>query len=161
MNQTENRFLAIAGNILNHRWIPLWIGLLAIAITLPVLSSGFAMDDVVHRDKVLGPSGSTDLWEILLHYFTFITPEQGDSVLETRSPWWALRETRIAFLRPLSAFTHWVDFQLWPDSADGAHLHSMFWYALLCSAATVLYRRWASVAWVGSGRLCCIPRASP
>ena len=35
------------------------------------------------------------------------------------------QELRISFLRPLAAFTHWLDYRLWPNSSAWMNLHSI------------------------------------
>src|SRR5262249_13600395 len=56
-------------------------------------------------------------------------------------PWWTLPEGQVAFWRPLSALTHWIDFALWPDAPQVMHGQSLLWLGLLGAAAAALYRR--------------------
>jgi hypothetical protein len=50
--------------------------------------------------------------------------------------------------RPLTALTHWIDFQLWPGSPAVMHLHSVLWYLVLVAAAGALYRRVLGAGWI-------------
>lgn len=56
-------------------------------------------------------------------------------------PWWSEPELRIAFLRPLSALTHALDFACWPGSPRLMYAHSLVWLGLVIAAAARLHRR--------------------
>jgi hypothetical protein len=62
-------------------------------------------------------------------------------------PWWTSPGLRLAFFRPLSAISMWVDYQLWPNLPALMHLHSLLLYAALVAAATLLYRRLLGATW--------------
>lgn len=55
-------------------------------------------------------------------------------------PWWIDPQLHEAFFRPLSAFTHWIDFRLWGDRSLPAHAQSLLWLAVLVVVARY-YRR--------------------
>jgi hypothetical protein len=58
-------------------------------------------------------------------------------------PWWTDPGVRLAFFRPLSGITHWIDWH-WLDGKTGwMHLHSFGWYAALLGALALTYRRFA------------------
>jgi hypothetical protein len=46
--------------------------------------------------------------------------------------------------RPLTAFTHWVDYRLFPHAPAWMHLHNILWYAAAVFLVAVLYRRMAT-----------------
>ncbi|KIG17195.1 TPR repeat protein [Enhygromyxa salina] len=59
-------------------------------------------------------------------------------------PWWSSSEVHIAFWRPLTAVTHYLDYMLWPETPWLMHLHQLAWHGLACGLAWALYRRLAS-----------------
>jgi GNAT superfamily N-acetyltransferase len=56
-------------------------------------------------------------------------------------PWWSDPALKIAFFRPLSAFTHVLDQRLWPSSAVAMHLQNLAWFLLLLGSVALVYRR--------------------
>jgi hypothetical protein len=62
-------------------------------------------------------------------------------------PWWSLDQLRISFFRPLSVLTHWLDYQLWPDSGVLMHAQSILWYGGVCALAALVYRRLIGLTW--------------
>ena len=61
-------------------------------------------------------------------------------------PWWTDQQLRVAFFRPISSFTHWLDERLWPGHPALMHAQSLFWFAALLGAVLVLYRRFEQSA---------------
>jgi hypothetical protein len=55
-------------------------------------------------------------------------------------PWWTDPKLVIAFLRPLSSLSLWLDYALWPASPLCMHLHSLAWFAGLLAAVAALLR---------------------
>lgn len=131
------RFLA-------HRHMPLYMALLAVTLCLPALKSGLLGDDYylqwVLTDSSLSPEWSHSAFDL----FTFVS---GDEELTRRAvdrgalPWWTHERLRLAFFRPLSGLTHWLDFRLWPSRPWLMHLHSLLWFGAAVGAAAVAYRR--------------------
>jgi len=129
-------------------WIAAAVGLILLA---PSLRIGWQIDDYHHRLVLLGSPGlpvfekpASDLFAIL----------DGDA---TRThelidvgvmPWWTYEGIRVAFWRPLAAFTHWLDYQLWPLTPALMHAHSLLWFALAIVVAGALYRRVIGAAWI-------------
>ena len=62
-------------------------------------------------------------------------------------PWWTNPHIRVAFWRPLSAFTHWLDFTIYPNVPWLMHVQSLLWYGALCMIVLVFYRRFFSAYW--------------
>ena len=56
-------------------------------------------------------------------------------------PWGTDLDLRVAFWRPLTALTHWLDYFLSPAQAFVAHVQSLFWLGVLVALATLCYRR--------------------
>jgi hypothetical protein len=57
------------------------------------------------------------------------------------APWWADPEVRLAFLRPVSALTHRLDWRWWPDAPWAHVLHTFAWWAAAGFAAWRAYLR--------------------
>ncbi len=128
---------------------------LAVALALPSLWGGWVADDHHHRLRLADPS---DLPEALadvpgspMELFTFA---EGDPAHMRRMmdlglwPWWTLPELRAAFMRPVTALTHWVDYRLWPESPAFMHAQSLLWFAGLITVTTLFYRRLYGLTWV-------------
>ncbi len=56
-------------------------------------------------------------------------------------PWWSHEGLRLAFFRPVTGLTHWLDYQLWPRFPSLMHLHSLVWLGGVVLVATLFYRR--------------------
>ncbi len=63
-------------------------------------------------------------------------------------PWWSSPELRLAFFRPLTGLTHWLDFRLWPAQPWLMHVQSLLWFGLTVAAAAILYRRLLQPTWI-------------
>jgi hypothetical protein len=112
------------------------------------LDTGLSADDWLHS---LVARGSTELhgfahpaWDL----FRFAGGEdtralQDEGVLA----WWDDRDARLAFLRPVSALTHWLDWTLWPNAPWLMHLHSMAWGALVLLCVAAVLRRLFDSHW--------------
>lgn len=64
------------------------------------------------------------------------------------TPWWLSDETSLAFWRPLSALTHWVDYRLWPHSAGLMHAHNLIWFGAGVFVVALFYRRMIKPSWI-------------
>jgi len=67
---------------------------------------------------------------------------------EGRILWWTHPKLKLAFLRPVSSVTHWLDFRIWPNQFWLMHVQSLLWFAGAIVAAALLYRRLLVPAWV-------------
>jgi hypothetical protein len=67
---------------------------------------------------------------------------------EGRILWWTHPKLKLAFLRPVSSVTHWLDFRIWPDQPWLMHVQSLLWFAGAIAAAALFYRRLLVPAWV-------------
>lgn len=105
------------------------------------LDTGLAADDYVHIWLLDGAPGmpgfEREPWDI----FRFTTP---DTTISLRAQgilsWWADPEAKLAFLRPLSSLTHYLDHLLWPTAGWAMHLHSLLWGVLALGGVLALYR---------------------
>jgi len=150
--------------LLGWRWWPGVLALTAIAVSLPALRTGLLNDDYYHRALFAGPSESLDrlsraglmpdgagrLSTALSHQFAPVDSERNLKQLKAYGalPWWTSDNLRVAFWRPVTSLTHWVDHRLFPTSIVLMHLHSILWFAAVVSAVSVLYRRLIGAGWV-------------
>jgi len=150
--------------VLAHRYFPIVLVVLAIVIMTPALKVGWIMDDVIHRLALLDASRVSDelldlfavptdrgrLSFAVNHLYSFIHP--GVNLAGPTDygllPWWTFESLRISFWRPITSFTLWLDYQLFPDSALLMHTHSILWFAAVVFLVTMLYRRLIGPAWI-------------
>ncbi|MBN1656453.1 MAG: hypothetical protein JXA30_21970 [Deltaproteobacteria bacterium] len=128
-----------------------WIIALAMALLAPCLDTGLSADDYVHK-LILSQSGEIKgfirpAWDL----FRF-TREGSIQQLKQEGvlSWWDDPKARLAFWRPLSAITHYLDHLLWPDSPTMMHLHSMLWALIVYLGIRTFYKELISPAWVAS-----------
>ena len=141
MGQTlRERFAAL---IASRRIV--WVAVsIAVVLNLPSIPTGWYIDDLLHRAHFLEVGRMTDGSNMTHRMFDFLSgdPEQ---ILAYKDlgvlPWWAEDQLTIRFWRPLSSFTHVVDYRLWPNSGASMHLHSLVWLVGLIVATALLYRR--------------------
>jgi len=122
-----------------HRFLTVFVALLGMMLVLPVLWRGWGtMDDTLHRMLLL----SSTLPQALETQFVFLDPSVNAQLMDLGVvPWWAFEGVQIAFLRPLASLTHWLDYQLWPNSSFLMYVHCVLWYGGLCGVMTLAYRR--------------------
>jgi len=122
-----------------QRYLPVILALIAMCLTSPALGVGLQFDDLLHQQFLLShPSPVTTA----MNLFLFLTPEQTPALIEQgQLPWWTHPEAKLAFWRPLSALTHWLDYKLWPHSPPLMHAHSLAWFGLLIIITTRLYQQ--------------------
>ncbi len=76
--------------------------------------------------------------------FNFVNgdPERvGEIVARGIWPWWSAPNLRLAFWRPLSGWSHALDYRWWPENPWLMHLHSIAWHLLAIVLLLVFYRR--------------------
>ena len=124
------------------RRLPLLV-LIGMALTLPALNAGLMLDDFIHWSLLTGQSHGAkpgSPWGL----FNFFDGH-GDKILNMKTTgqvmWWAADDVRLSFWRPMAEWTHWLDYQLWPDSPVLMHLHSTLWYGLLIWLLGRLYQQ--------------------
>ena len=131
-----------ARSVLEHRRAPLFVALLAFVLMLPALRSGMVGDDYVHRMVLLrlGEWGAAAdrVWDL----FSFAPTRLIGWMLNAGYlPWWTDPGINISLARPLTALTHILDYELWPNAPALQHLHSLLWFALGVWLVVFLYRR--------------------
>jgi hypothetical protein len=121
----------------------------AVAVTCllctPSLFIGLIADDVGHRAFVLEHLRSKDAKGPFWDMFD-ICGRSGPTdvplrIFNGRLPWWSSPQLKIAFFRPLSVASHYLDYWLWPKAPWLMHLHNIAWCGLIVLLAGLLYRR--------------------
>lgn len=111
-----------------------WLILLGVGLTGPSLFTGLVADDWLHQLLLREQPGIPGLTPRTVDLFRFAS---GDALSARQLmnhgvfPWWADPDLVLAFLRPLSAVTHWVDHRAWPEWPVLMHLQSLAWFGLL------------------------------
>jgi len=149
---------------LGNRHLPLFLAVLAGAVMLPSLKYRWFWDDLIIRARMLEPPQyrqwlnrtglpplkSGGLSTTLSEMYAF-AGRQGDPnmIVETGYlPWWTYPEGRASFWRPLTSFTVWLDYQMFPNCGALQHLHNIAWFAAAVALVTCLYRRLIRPVWV-------------
>jgi hypothetical protein len=127
---------------LAHPRAVLVIVALGLLLNATALLLGLTADDHFHavalRSDLHSPGMERAAWDL----FAFAKDPRSNLLLmeEGMFPWWTDPSLVIAFLRPLSSLTLWLDHTLWPHAPWLMHVHSLAWFALLLSAVWCVYR---------------------
>ena len=135
---------------LEHGHLAWQLAVLAMLLCAPSLWLGWQFDDDFHRLALTQPEGSM-FYRSPAELFVFIEGDEAvnrQSVVMGMLPWWSHEKLRLAFFRPLTGLTHWIDYKIWPEHPSLMHLHSLVWYGGIVIAATFFYRRMLHYAWV-------------
>jgi hypothetical protein len=137
--------------ILRHRRLPFFVAALAVLLCLPSLWLGLQNDDHVLRLVLSDPPLDPEWTRTPVDTFLFVNGDEElirRAVEECRLPWWTHPRLRLAFLRPITGLTHWIDFRVWPDLPWLMHVQSLLWFAGAVIAAALFYRRLLIPTWV-------------
>lgn len=121
-----------------------FIAIAVFFLSAPSMKAGLSADDYVHKQILSQANDWRSSLNATMQLFNFL---DGDSETVRQGiengllPWWSHEELKVAFFRPLSAFTHWLDYRLWPDSTDLMHLQNILWYCILIFSLYRLYER--------------------
>jgi hypothetical protein len=149
--------------LLGHRQFPVWLALGAVLLMLPALKTGLVADDLVLRllqfklnelppqIQELVPPDTGTLPRVLSSFFASLT--RSEQLVAAKNyglvGWWAPEDMRFGLWRPLSAFTHWLDYQFFPNGPLFMHAHNIAWFAAAVFLVATIYGRLAPSAWVG------------
>ncbi|NQV33121.1 MAG: hypothetical protein HQ515_10530, partial [Phycisphaeraceae bacterium] len=157
--------------ILAHRMWLIAMAALAMVTCLPALWSVPFNDDFLQRAELMAPAPAHqalaqvglevnepgDLGTCLPELFVAVAPHKNRSALLNYGalPWWTGPNYKVALLRPLAAFTHWIDTHWLGDSSVWMHTHNVIWLGLIMLMAGVIYRTFMplSLATAGLGLL--------
>jgi len=128
----------------DYRWFLPIVTAVALGLALPSVRAGLCCDDYVVLG-ILSASGTMrDGYPSRLDIFNFFdgTPERTGRLLDMGLlPWWTFPGVRVAFWRPLSALTHWLDSTAWRELPALMHMQSLLWFGGLVVTTTLTYRR--------------------
>jgi hypothetical protein len=137
--------------LLGHPRLPLFLAIIAVLLCIPSLWLGFQWDDHYIRLVLMRPAPIPEWERSPLELFSFY-PGDGEFTLTAMdrgtAPWWTKLELHLAFFRPLTGITHWIDFRLWPGHPWVMHLHSLLWFGAAIAVAGLMYRRLLLPPWV-------------
>jgi len=158
------RILHLIKTALEHRYFPAVLAVVTVMVMLPALKAGFIQDDLFHRAKLLEPSelperfydmrlsppDSGTLPGVLRDMYAIVPTERDHEAFKDFGllPWWTSEDFRGSNWRPLTALTHWLDYQLFPNSPVLMHAHSLIWFAAVIFLAAILYRKLLGPVWI-------------
>lgn len=122
---------------------------LGLLLLSPCVVTGWVADDYFHQLMLRRDPGFAGLAYRPLDLFRFASgdPHTARQLMdEGVFAWWTDPRAVLAFFRPLSSFSHWLDYALWPSSPARMHLHSLAWFALLLVVVCAMYRRFSQRA---------------
>lgn len=123
----------------------------AIVLGAPALWTGLQVDDYLARAILMRTPFAEEHYDGPLSMFNFVTGDaaQTHDLMDLGLlPWWTLENVRLRFFRPITVLTHWIDYQLWPDSPLLMHAQNLLWFVLAMAMVTLLYRRLMAPAWL-------------
>lgn len=115
---------------------------LMLLLSAPALTTGLAADDYFHRILLLDLPGLpwTPKGPGSLFVWADGNPEHAHAFMDVGMvAWWSNPGLKLAFLRPVTALTHALDYALYPDSPWLMHLHSLLWFAVALGVLWRLY----------------------
>lgn len=123
--------------------LPWCVALIAGLALFPSVWGGFSMDDHFFHIVMDGFPDVPALKCSPVDIFAFADgqPARNAVRMEYGMPWWAPANWQIAFFRPLTAFTHWLDWTLFGNTAWPMHVHGVLIYMALAFFATKLYQQ--------------------
>jgi hypothetical protein len=165
-NGTRTRVLDFSKRFLTHRYLPAALAIGAVLVMLPALKTGFGADDLLQRVVELKPSqlpprmhetgmlppDSGSLGTVLCDLFPGFSHRNPQCMVLAKNygtlPWWTSDNFRVGLWRPVTAFTHWLDYQFFPDSPVLMHAHNIAWFAAIIFLITIVYRKLMRAGWV-------------
>ena len=116
--------------------------LLALCALLPALPHGLESADHFLRANLTRDTRLPELHTASWDGFHFFPPAARSASLRLGyAPWWGVPDGHAHHMRPLSSWTHALDFRAWPTQPWLMHLHSALYYAALCALVALLYRQ--------------------
>jgi hypothetical protein len=126
-------------------------------LMLPAVKTGLFADDLPQRaielrpwqlpphmlETGLVPADSGSFRAVLFDIFGFGPNPKSITLMKNYGvlPWWTPQGIKCILCRPISAFTHWLDYRLFPNSPALMHLHNIAWFAGVVFLVTFAYRK--------------------
>ncbi len=128
---------------LRGRWSLPLIALLGVVLNVPDLGNRLMGDDFLQWSLLTANTHPSPPRGSLFGLFDLV--EGGTNYVQSmkdsgRLLWTASDTLHMSFWRPVSEFSHWLDYQLWPHSPALMHAHSLLWYAALILVLGNFYR---------------------
>lgn len=120
-----------------HALVALCILALSIAVHLPSVWRGFQYDDHIHQFMMRYGMGWPDASPARLYDFSFWISSVTAQDMGSLVPWWTDADFKLAFLRPVTSLTLWLDHTIYGGWAPGYHLTSL---ALFAALGLLIYR---------------------
>lgn len=149
---------------LAHKFLPVILVIASFIVMLPAIRSGLMMDDLMQRtiqlkpgqipsrlyDTGVVPKDSGKLSTVLFELFGFGRNTQNIKAAKDYGvlPWWVRDDIKAVLWRPLTAFTHWLDYRWFPNLPTLMHVHNILWFVAVIFLVTVVYRRLLGPYWV-------------
>jgi len=155
-NQTCARLVDFSKRFLAHARLPVLLALGAVLVMMPALNTGLFADDLMQRAVELPPGqlpprmsetgnpvASGSFSTVLFDLFGFNRDPQYVALAKNYGtlPWWTPADFHLSLCRPVAAFTHWLDYRLFPGSPALMHAHNIAWFAAVVFLVTLVYRR--------------------
>ena len=155
-NGTGIRVLNFLKRFLEHRRLPAMLAIGAMLVMLPALKLGLIADDLPQRAVELrpdqlpprmhetgNPPDSGSFSTVLFDLFGFSRNPHCMAAMKNYGtlPWWTPDDLRCSLCRPVTAFTHWLDYRLFPDSPALMHAENIAWFAAIVFLVTIIYRK--------------------
>jgi hypothetical protein len=137
--------------VLEHPRLPLFVAFIAVLLCAPSLWLGLQVDDYVLRLMLMENPPDPAWSRPSSALFTFVDGDEkvNRGIVEAAGvPWWTHPRLKLAFFRPVTGLTHWIDFRIWPDLPWLMHIQSLLWFGGAICAAALLYRRLLLSVWL-------------
>jgi hypothetical protein len=126
---------------------------LAVVLALPSVGSGLVTEEFVQRDLVRhGKYHLPGYVNLFGHEHPWSAADVAQRNYQYQLfgwfPWFTDKRFDASFWRPLSSWTHQIDYRLFPNAAALMHAENLAWYALLVFFAGLLYQRLLPRRWV-------------
>ncbi len=127
---------------LTGRHIIWWAALIGMLLAAPALNSAIVGDDYLHWAIFTGHASNPQPGSFF-GLFTFSDGKLASNqalIDNGQLVWWTSPDLKISFWRPISEWSQWLDYTLWPDNYMLMHLHSMVLYGLMVVLVGKLYQ---------------------
>ena len=127
--------------------MPRVVAAITALLLLPSIFTGLQADDYLHWLRASGavPYGSRfDVFDFCDGTKSTIDFLKAGGM----AGWWVLPGFSLRFFRPLSSFTHFVDYNYWPGAPWLMHAENLVITAALAALGAVLYRRLLATRWI-------------